>query len=168
MKKSLILSFAIAAAMAFGNMSLSAQVPAPQTGGMPGIAVAGSQNYSSLPEKARKFVDKHFKGATVTKCEQYFVKGLYGVELSNGVDLEFNTKGEVMEIDAPDNSYLAASVVKEVLPHRAYRNLEKKGLVDQVESVEFSKGKAVEVELGINGPDTYLYDVDGNLLIIEE
>ena len=135
---------------------------------MPGIVMAGSQNYNKIPEKARKFVDKHFKGTAVSKCEQYFAKGKYEVELANGVDIDFNRKGEVLEIDAPDNAYLAQSVVKDLLHHGAYNRLVKDGYANKVEAIEFRKGRAVEVEIGIEGPDTYIFDLNGTLIAIED
>lgn len=90
------------------------------------------------------------------------------MELANGVDIDFNTKGDVLEIDAPDNAYLAPSVVKELLHRGAYGRLVKDGLADNVESIEFRKGKAVEVEVDIQGPDTYIFDLDGNFIAIED
>ena len=74
--------------------------------------MAGSQNYSQLPEKARAFIAKHFKDIGIRKCEKYFAKGKYEVELSNGVDLEFNTDGNLIEIDAPGDMMLPVAVVK--------------------------------------------------------
>ena len=136
------------------GVPVTAQAEPQINNGMPGIVMAGSQNYNKIPEKARKFVDKHFKGTAVSKCEQYFAKGQYEVELANGVDIDFNRKGEVLEIDAPDNTSLAQSVVEDLLHHGAYNRLVKDGYVNNVESIEFRKGRAVEVEIGIEGPDT--------------
>lgn len=167
MKAHLLLSIA-AAALIMAGPSASAQGAPQVNNGMPGIVMAGSQNYSKLPEKARKFIEKHFKNATVSKCEQYFAKGTYEVELSDGLDIEFNNKGQVIEIDAPDNAYLNATVVKELLHRGSYDRLAKDGLQDKVESIEFRKGRAVEVEVGIKGPDTYIFDLNGMLIAIED
>lgn len=167
MKPHFFLTIAAAAILLVGATT-SAKAEPQINNGMPGIVMAGSQNYKNLPEKARKFVEKHFKGLTVSKCEQYFAKGKYEVELSNGVDIDFNQKGEVMEIDAPDNTYLAPSVVKDLLHRGAYKRLEKDGLANSVESIEFRKGKAVEVEVGVPGPDTYIFDLNGALIAIQD
>ena len=160
------------AAIAFAALSvagLPAQARSPRlNGGNPGIVVAGSQSYESIPSKARDFIDRHFKDVGVSKCERYFAKGKYEVELSNGVDIEFNTNGEVTEIDAPDNSFLAPSVVKELLHHSAYSHLEKDGLEAKVEAIEFKKGKAVEVEVSIPDPDTFIFDLNGNFIAIQD
>lgn len=166
MKRSIFLSLTVVAAMVIGGAAVQAE---PQNnGGMPGIVMAGSQNYSKLPEKARKFVTKHFKGVQVTKCEEYFAKGKYEVELANGIDIDFNRKGDVVEIDAPDNAYLAASVVKDLVHNGTYGRLVRDGVADKVESIEFKRGKAVEIEVAIPGPDTYVFDINGNFLILED
>lgn len=128
----------------------------------PGIVIAGSENASSLPAEAHKFLDKHFKGVTITKCQQYFAKGVYEVELSNGVDVEFDTKGAVREIDSPDRAMLATTVVKDVLPEKAYKYLKDAGLDGKVESIEYTRrGKNIEVDLAITGNDTYNFTSDG-------
>lgn len=168
MKNKLFLSLAAAAVIGLAGVSATAMADPQVNNGMPGIVMSGSQNYNKVPEKARKFVDRHFKGVGVSKCEQYFAKGKYEVELANGVDIDFNTKGDVLEIDAPDNAYLAPAVVKELLHRGAYGRLVKDGLADNVESIEFHKGKAVEVEVDIQGPDTYIFDLDGNFVAIED
>lgn len=132
--------------------------------GNPGIAAAGSADISRLPDAARSFMAKHFKDVRVRSCERYFAKGKYEVELMNGIDLEFNTKGEIIEIDAPGNTVLADAVVKDILPAKAYARLEKDGLTGMVESIELSKGRIYEVEANIPDPDTYLFDIDGQFI----
>ncbi len=49
----------------------------------------------------------------VVKCETFFSRGENDVELSNGIDIEFNKEGRVIEIEAPDNTYLSKAVVRE-------------------------------------------------------
>ncbi|MCM1110448.1 MAG: PepSY-like domain-containing protein [Clostridium sp.] len=159
---------AAVAALIIGMATPSFVAEAQFVGGGPGIAVAGSTDVSQLPSKAKSFIDKHFKGVAVRSCEKYFAKGKYEVELSNGVDLEFNTKGEIVEIDAPDNMVLLSSVVKDFLPKKAYERLEKDGMAGSVESIEFRKGKVYEVDLRIPGPDTYLFTPEGIFIAIED
>lgn len=167
MKTKLFIASAAVAALVATGFSTRAQAPR-LNGSNPGIVMAGSQNYESIPSKAKHFVEKHFKGVGITKCEQYFAKGKYEVELSNGVDIEFNTKGEVTEVDAPDNAFLPTSVVRDLLHRSAYSHLEKDGLEAKVESIEFKKGKAVEVEVSIPDPDTFIFDIDGNFIAIQD
>lgn len=162
-----LMSVTASLALLFGGATAVAEVP-DLNGSNPGIVMAGSQNYSQLPEKARSFIEKHFKDVGVRTCERYFAKRKYEVELANGVDLEFDTKGNILEVDAPGNTVLPASVVKDVLPSKAYERLSKDGFNGMVEAVEFNRGKVYEVELNIPGPDTYVFDIDGAFLAIED
>lgn len=167
MKIKSILSGIVSLAILFGAADAVAQAPI-NNGGNPGIVMSGSQNYSQLPSKARSFIEKHFKNIGVRSCEKYFAKGKYEVELLNGIDIEFNSKGEVTEIDAADNTTLPATVVKDVMHHKAYSRLEKDGLVNNVESIEFNRKKVCSVELSIPDPDTYLFDVNGMFIALED
>ena len=167
-------SIALGLVMAMGvGMGATAQVAIPnkpvmQTGN-PGIVMSGSQDYSKLPESARKFIERHFKGQKVTKCTQRFAKQRYEVELANGLDIDFDLNGKVREIEAPDNTVLSTAVVKELIHGKAYNRLVKDGIADQVEGIEFDKhGKAVEVEVNIPNPDVYIFDIDGNFIAIED
>ena len=166
MKMKKVLAAMAAMALACAPVAMVSQ--AQSIGGGPGIVMAGSTDASKLPDKAKSFINKHFKDVSVRTCERYYAKDKYEVELVNGVDLEFNSKGEVIEIDAPGNTVLAQTIVKDVLPHKAYSRLEKDGLVDNVESIEFKKGKVYEVELRIPGPDTYIFTPEGEFLAIED
>ncbi|MDE5650518.1 MAG: PepSY-like domain-containing protein [Duncaniella sp.] len=169
MKTKLIATFASVMAMIFGVFASNAQTQnAIARDTNPGVVMAGSQNYSQLPGKARHFIEKHFKDVGVAKCEKFFARSEYEVELVNGIDIEFNLKGDITEIDAPGQTYLPVAVVKDVMPHKSFTRLEKDGLTSKVESIEFSKGKVYEVEVGINDPDTFIFDVDGNFIAIED
>lgn len=166
MKTKVILSAFAAMAIAFATPGFDAY--AQMTGGGPGIALAGSTDLSQLPEKAKSFINKHFKDIAVRTCEKYFAKGKFEVELVNGLDLDFNTQGEIIEIDAPDNTVLSPAIVKDILPHKAFSKLEKAGYINSVESITFKKGKAYEVELRIEDPDTYVFSIDGTFIAIED
>lgn len=162
MKAQLFLAAAVSVLVSAG-FSASAQTSG-QYGTLPGIAVAGSQNYDKIPQKAKRFISKHFKGVSVTGCEQYFAEGRYEVELSNGVDIDFSNDGEVLGIDAPDNAVLDPALVKDLLHDTAFHRLAKDGVNSKVESIEFKKGKVVEVEVKVPDPDTYIFVVDGDFI----
>ena len=164
MKRRTLLIMAALASL-FAVPAAIAQTPA---GSSPGLVVAASQTAAQLPSSASKFIDRHFKGIGILKCERYFAKGKYEVELANGVDIEFDNSGKVTEIDAPDRATLAASVVKEVVPAKTFKHLEDNGLASKVETVEFKRGKFYEVELAIPSPDTYIFDINGNFIIIDD
>ncbi|MDE7145216.1 MAG: hypothetical protein K2O30_03590, partial [Duncaniella sp.] len=96
MKTKLIATFASVMAMIFGVFASNAQTQnAIARDTNPGVVMAGSQNYSQLPGKARHFIEKHFKDVGVAKCEKFFARGEYEVELVNGIDIEFNLKGDI-------------------------------------------------------------------------
>lgn len=163
--KGLYIGIVAAVAMSFAVATATFRADAQA----PGIAMVGSQNYSSLPKDARHFIEKHFKGVGVTSCERYYAKGKYEVELSNGVDIEFNDKGKVIEIDAPSGALLPVALVKDLLPGKAFKRLQDAGIAARVESIEFDKrGKAVEVELSIPEPDTYIFDINGEFIAIQD
>ena len=169
MKTKLIIAFATAMTMIFGGFFSTAQTPqTPPIDTNPGIAISGSQNYNKLPNKAKHFITKHFKNFGVQKCEKYFAKEEYEVELTNGIDIEFNLNGDVTEIDAPNDSFLSVDVVKDILPHKSYTRLEKDGLNSKVEPIEFKKGKVYEVEIDIQDPDTFIFDINGEFIAIED
>lgn len=156
----------LVATLIFSAGTISAQTPQQYTGG-PGIVISGSENYNSLPKDAQNFVKKHFKNLSVVKCEKYFAKGKYEIELSDGIDIEFDSKGKVMEIDAPDGKCLPAVVVKDLIHGKAYKRLEKDGFATMVESIDFDRrGKAVEVEINMPEPDVYVFNIDGNFIAL--
>lgn len=152
----------------FGVADSMAQKPPCCNDGNPGIAISGSQNYSQLPEKSRMFIEKYFKSLNVKSCKKYFAKDTYEVELSNGIDIDFNANGDVVEMDAPDNFVFPVDAVKDVIPEKAYNRLVKDGYNTMVESIDFKDGRVYEIELNVSGPDTYLFDVDGKFLTIDD
>ncbi|MCM1519666.1 MAG: PepSY-like domain-containing protein [Lachnoclostridium sp.] len=155
----------VAAAAMMGASTMTAQV---FTDSNPGIVMAGSYDTSKLPEKAHKFLKKHFPSATVVKCEQYYAKGKISVELNTGVDVDFNLKGDVMEVDAPNGTVLSEALVKDVLPKDSYDRLVKDGYASRVESIEFKGKRAIEVEVDKPDPDTYIFDIFGPFIMLED
>ncbi len=130
-----------------------------------GQVVAGSVDISSLPDAAKSFIVKHFKGIAITECEKGFLSGKFDVELADDTDLEFDAKGQLLGIDAGNGTMLSAEVLKDVLPAKAYSELEKRGELNIVESVKrISRGYKVELEKV--GPDEITFSTDGTLISI--
>lgn len=128
-------------------------------------AVAGNVNISSLPVSAKKFIVKHFNGIAITECEKGFLSGKFDVELADDTDMEFDSKGNIIEIDAGNRAVLSASLLKDILPAKAYTELEKRGELNIVESVKrISRGYKVELEK--SGPDEIIFSPDGTFLSI--
>ena len=91
-----------AVVIALGGFSQAAAQNTARYQGGPGVAVSGASNRANnLPAKAKSFLNKHFRGVQVVKCETFFSRGENDVELSNGIDIEFNKEGRVIEIDHP-------------------------------------------------------------------
>lgn len=116
MKFAKFLSIAAIAAAALIPANMLAQQPRNIAGSIPGIALAASQNYQQLPEGARKFINRHFKNVGIASTERYFAKGTYEVELANGIDIEFDNKGTVREINAPTPWYSPQKLSKTFFP----------------------------------------------------
>lgn len=141
----------------------------PQQGSFPiieggvGPAISGSVEYTQIPLEARKFIDRHFKGLTVTEAEREFADGTYDIELSDGTDIEFNSKGEWTEVDAPEGRLLSDKLLRHLLPDRARRDLGRYKVYDKVEAVKrTSSGYTVELR-GMK-VDEYLFDHSGRFL----
>lgn len=167
MKKAMYLLPALALmALAVGPQA-SAQVP--EQGSFPiieggvGPVMAGSVEYTQIPLEARKFIDRHFKGLTVAEAEREFANNTYEIEMSDGTDIDFNSKGEWIEVDAPDGAVLADKILRHLLPDRARRELGRHKVYDKVESVKRT-ADGYKVELRGMRVDEYLFDRSGRFL----
>ena len=139
---------AVAALIALGGAGMQAQTVVPDhyipVGGV-GPAIAGSVDTSSLPSKALKLIEK--TGQTVVSCEREYASGSFDVKLNGGIEIEFDAKGNVTEIDAPDHCVLGADFIREVVPGHLYDNLGKLKMCDSVSSIEAERdGYEVEFE----------------------
>lgn len=68
-----------------------------------GPAIAGSTDYSKIPSKAKKFLEKHCDGHAVVRCEKNYISGTFSLSLADGIDMEFDAKGNLTSISAPAN-----------------------------------------------------------------
>lgn len=134
----------------------------------PGLLISGSCETTSLPKDAQKFLKKHFGDVAVKKCTHDFAQAVYKVKLTNKVEIEFANDGKVVEIEAADRTRLSEDIVKEVLPAKAYKYLKDNKVANFVEGIEYSKGRVVEIDLDIPGPDNMIFDLDGTFLVITD
>lgn len=162
--------FKLSAALA-ATLLCSPIVSAQQTIGVvqsePGIAVAGSIESAQLPKPAKDFIKKHFPGVDIKDSERDFLSGEYDVDLVDGTDLEFNSKGEIIEIEAGKRHVLSQRLLKEILPDRAYKELERQGNINNVETVKKDSRKGYKVELRNVDLDDYRFDIEGVLISID-
>lgn len=154
--KHLIIALAAAAMM----LPVAAAAQSQSYGNMPGIAVSGSTSQANLPELAKEFLNKHYKNVSVSKVEREFIDNSYDVDLANGVEIEFNAAGQLTSIDTSDNSApLSENVVKDILPHKAYKELKKMHQEKNVDEIEFNNGRLYEVSTRSVHEDKYSYDI---------
>ncbi len=125
-----------------------------------------SVNISQLPTTAQSFIQKHYKGIAVRECEKDLDDGEFDVELRNGVDLTFDKDGNLLVIDA-GRKKVDISILKEILPAKAYSELENRGVSNKVEEVEFNPF-TIKVDLRQRVNDEYRFDNEGNLISVED
>lgn len=144
-----------------------ARALAEQYGNTPGLAVAGSTDQANLPQTARDFLNKHYKNVAVIKVEREFLDNSYEVDLANGVEMEFNAAGQITSIDTADGMALKESVVKDILPSEAYRQLKKVHQEKNVDEIEFKNGRLYEIgTIAYTGND-YTFDIQQNIFRVD-
>ena len=79
-----------------------------------GPAVAGSVDYSKLPSKARKFLERYCDGHAIVRCDKTYASSTYTVGLANGILMTFDSKGAITDITAPENYSLSSYLLKAV------------------------------------------------------
>lgn len=111
-----------------------------------GPVVSGSVDFGSIPSKARKFLQKHCDGHAVVKCEKEYTSGDFDIELADGIEMEFDAKGNLVDIEAPENYSLSPTLLKACVPGKLYNLLDHNGFKGCVESVHHdSAGYRLEV-----------------------
>lgn len=140
------------------------EVPQRYTG--VGPVVSGSVDYSSIPSKARKFLQKHCDGHAVVKCEKQFTSGDFEIELADGIEMEFDGKGNLLEIEAPDNYSLSPVLLKAVVPGKLYHLLDHNGFKECVEAVHHDAKGGYRLEVADPVFEQVCYDSTGVLTLI--
>lgn len=148
--------------VAGSGLAVSAQVPELSTG--VGPAVAGSYNPNKLPDDALDFLRTYYGDHYAQSCEKQYDTESYEVVMTDGTEVEFNERGRVIEIEAPDNAVIAADAVKSVVNSRVYNRLKSLGVEGKVEKIDREK-RGYDIELSGNGSMTELFIAhDGKLL----
>ena len=153
----IILSASLLTLAAMMPMSASVYAQEPEEGRFPiieggvGPAISGSVEYTQIPLQSRKFIDREFASGKVQ------------VELSDGSEIEFNSKGEWTEIDAPDDEVFIVELLSKLIPDRARRELRRRKVDTKVETVKRS-ATGYTIELRGEKIDEYLFSSDGRLL----
>lgn len=108
----------------------------------------------SLPASAKSFINLHFYNTAIIKAEVESY-GKYSVDLSNGVDIEFDLNGNWIKVDAPNGvaiptGFIPANIVSYVTtnyPNKAFNSIEKKINFYEVELIGVNK----DLIFNING-----------------
>lgn len=111
-----------------------------------GPVVSGSVDYEALPSKARKFLQKHCDGHAVVKCQREFSSGEFDIQLADGIEFEFDNKGNVIDTEAPEGYSLSSPLLKAIVPGKLYQLLKHNGFDQSVEAVHHDRsGYRIEV-----------------------
>ncbi|MDE6528051.1 MAG: hypothetical protein K2L78_03280 [Muribaculaceae bacterium] len=130
-----------------------------------GPVVSGSIDFSKIPSKARKFLQKHCDGHAVVKCEKEYASGDFLIALADGIEMEFDAKGNLVDISAPENYSLAPTLLRAVIPGKLYNLLDHNGFRSSIEGVCHDKSG---YSLRVADPvfDQVRYDPSGVLTLI--
>lgn len=121
---------------------------------------------TSLPQTARDFCALYYPGASIAATSVDYSNLCYEVELNDGTEVEFDSRGQWSEVSAGSRNVIPESVLGQLLPVRSYRELASRGLLGSVEKLERQDTGVYEVELRGVHYDTYYFDADGKLLYI--
>lgn len=130
-----------------------------------GPVIAGSVDLSQLPKEAREFLKKLFKDKTVTKCELEFTDRSYDIDLADGTDIEFDSKGQWTEVDAGNRRVLPMDLVRHLIPDMARKEIERRELAGRIETIKRST-RGYKVEFRGTDIDDIRFDSHGRVLKI--
>lgn len=122
---------------------------------------------AKLPVEAKAFIKQHFSNTTIAKYEKKFWSNSYEIELSDGTDIDFDSKGKCTGVEAPGRTVLAQSLVTSMLPNAAVKTLADKNLMDSIEEIEYNPSKGYKVDVRHDTIDDYLFTASGELIKIE-
>ena len=128
-----------------------------------GPAVSGSESVKMIPINGIRFIVENYPDEGIVSMEKEFASNTYEVKLTNGTELEFNTKGSLVEIDAADNTDFPVSVVQAILPVKAYAALQSDDLASHIESIKTVKG-GYEIDMNLPGDIEYFYAIEEEII----
>lgn len=131
----LMLGLAALTAPAFVNAQNVVPTKPVYVGGV-GPAVSGSASVEMIPIDGIRFIVENYPAEGIVSMEKEFASNTYDVKLTNGTELEFNSKGSLIEIEAADNTDIPEAVVQTILPAKAYEALKANDLASHVEAIE--------------------------------
>lgn len=125
--------------------------------GMYGIAYAINDKVigtdtKQLPETAQQFLENHFKGIEVSyiKVEKDFLWKTYDVKLTNGFEIEFDGKGNWLEVDG-ERVKIPEAIIPEAIKTYLNKNYPGKDVISIESGKKGYKAKlSTKLELKFN------------------
>lgn len=75
----------------------------------------------------------------MVRCEKNYISGSFSLSLADGIDMDFDAKGNLTSISAPANYSLSPTLLKAIVPGKLYNLLVHNGFKSSIESVSRSK-----------------------------
>lgn len=113
-----------------------------------GVGPAMSESVKMIPIEGIRFIVENYPDEGIVSMDKEFATNTYDVKLTNGTEIEFNSKGNVVEIDAEGYNAIPAEVIKAMVPSTTYQAMQKDGIVSNIESIEKNNsGYKIETNL---------------------
>lgn len=161
MKKTLLTTLFLAAAAVSAPVALNAQqsVVPNRPINIGGVGPATGESVKMIPINGIRFIVENYPDEGIVSMDKEFASNTYDVKLTNGTEIDFNAQGNVIEIDAADNSTIPVEVLQAVMPAGAFQALQNDGIASNVESLEVTKG-GYQIETNIPEDVEYFYEFE--------
>lgn len=123
------------------------------------LGPASSEAVKMIPIDGIRFIVENYPDEGIVSMDKEFASNSYDVKLTNGTEIEFNSKGNVMEIDAADNAVIPQEVLQAMLPAKTFNALQNDGIASNVESIEVTKG-GYQIETNLPQNADYFYEFE--------
>ncbi|NJY62562.1 hypothetical protein HC174_07305 [Salinimicrobium sp. CDJ15-81-2] len=123
------------------------------------VGMFAQVNTNNLPGTAQDFINKHFSSISVVDVDensnwQIWEDEKYEVKLSNGIELDFDENGNIIEIDSKNNEAIpVASIPSKISSYLQanYTNAQVIGWEKQDNEQEVELADGIELEFDAEG-----------------
>lgn len=155
--KTLMLGVAAVAAPLMANAQQNVVPDKPINVG--GVGPAVSESVKMIPIDGIRFIVENYPDEGIVSMDKEFASNTYDVKLTNGTEIEFNSKGNVIEIEAADNMVIPEDVIQAILPVKTFQALKEDGIASHVESIEVTK-TGYDIDTDIPDDIEYFYEFE--------
>lgn len=129
------------------------------------IVIFAQAKTNNLPKTAQDYINQHFASISITEVEEnsswkIWEDDKYEVRLSNGIELDFDENGNILEIESKNNEAIPATALPSNVA--SYLNTNYAGVAIKGWDKD-SKGQEVEL---VDGTELE-FDAEGNFLRID-